>query len=227
MALQSKFALPSLFLHYARGCSLAESFYQSVAGPYQLLIVGDPLCQPFAVAPGVAAVGIQPGQEVKGMLTIRTTTHLPPLMRVGKVELFVDGRLVVRYQPGGEPQLDTTKLADGYHELRVVAVNADPIESRGRVILPLMVNNHGSKVELLVSPTAGATATEKIKISARQPGAAAIIVKQNNREVARIAGEAGKAEVLAATFGRGPVTLIAESEGPQPARSQPIQLEIR
>jgi len=43
-----KFPNASLHVHYARGCNLAESFYQSVQGPYQLLIVGDPLCQPWA-----------------------------------------------------------------------------------------------------------------------------------------------------------------------------------
>ena len=47
-AIQAKFPLPSLQLHYARGCSLGEAFYQSITGPYQLLIVGDPLCQPWA-----------------------------------------------------------------------------------------------------------------------------------------------------------------------------------
>ena len=26
------------------GCTLAEAFYQSVLAPYQLLVVGDPLC---------------------------------------------------------------------------------------------------------------------------------------------------------------------------------------
>ena len=47
-ALQAKFPFPYLHVHYARGCSLAEAFYQSIHGPYQLLVVGDPLCQPWA-----------------------------------------------------------------------------------------------------------------------------------------------------------------------------------
>ncbi len=55
--LQAKFPLPSLHVHYRRGCSLAESFYQSVAAPYQLLIVGDPLCQPWANRPSLSIDG--------------------------------------------------------------------------------------------------------------------------------------------------------------------------
>ncbi|MEO1496905.1 MAG: TIGR03790 family protein [Planctomycetota bacterium] len=56
-ALQWKFPLPSIQVHYRRGCSLAEAFYQSVGSPYQLLIVGDPLCQPWARRPGLSVAG--------------------------------------------------------------------------------------------------------------------------------------------------------------------------
>jgi hypothetical protein len=46
-AIQAKFPSPFIHVHYARGATLAEAFYQSVQGPYQLLIVGDPLCAPW------------------------------------------------------------------------------------------------------------------------------------------------------------------------------------
>jgi hypothetical protein len=134
--------------------------------------------------------------------------------------------LVARFAPGQSPQLDTSKLADGYHELRVVAVNGDAIESRGRTVLPFVVNNHGGKLKLSAS-TAAIAATNMVKISASQPGATSIVVRQNRREVARIEGAQGEASVLAATLGRGPVLLQAESSGPEPAFSQPLQLEIR
>lgn len=63
-AIQCKFPLPSMHLHYRRGCSLAEAFYQSVASPYQLLIVGDPLCQPWAQRPELSVEGWpNPGAE--------------------------------------------------------------------------------------------------------------------------------------------------------------------
>jgi uncharacterized protein (TIGR03790 family) len=226
LAIQAKFPLASLFLHYARGCSLAESYYQSVAGPYMLLVVGDPLCQPFAVFPKVEVEGIKPGQTVKGTLTIKAVASTVPLMRIGSLELFVDGRIVARFAPGQSPQLDTTKLPDGYHELRVVAVNSDAIESRGRVVLPIIVDNRGGSVELSASPQAGVTATDVVKFSVRQPGATSIAIRQNGRQIAQIKGEAGDASVLAATLGRGPVMLTAESQGPNPAISEPLRIEI-
>ncbi len=46
-AIQAKFPTPFIHVYYARGASLAEAFYRSVAAPYQLLIVGDPLCRPW------------------------------------------------------------------------------------------------------------------------------------------------------------------------------------
>ncbi len=56
-ALQGKF--PNAYVHwfYAQGASLAEAFYESVTGPYQLLIVGDPLCRPWGPAPEPPAAG--------------------------------------------------------------------------------------------------------------------------------------------------------------------------
>ena len=54
-SIQAKFPHPGIHVHYCRGASLAEAFYQSVNAPYQLLVVGDPLCQPWATIPQVAA----------------------------------------------------------------------------------------------------------------------------------------------------------------------------
>jgi hypothetical protein len=227
LALQAKFPLASLQLHYVRGCSLAESFYQSVAGPYQLLIVGDPLCQPWAAISKVTLLGVKPGDEVKDKFSVQPQINAAPGHRIGSLELFTDGRVVARFEPGKPLDLDTTKLADGYHELRVVAIDADPIETQCRVILPIFVNNHDQKLEFTVSPRSQVASTDKLRISLRQPGATAIVVRQNRREVARVKGESGEAEVLAESLGRGPVVLQAESEGEHPAASVPIRFDIR
>ncbi len=41
-AYQNKFPYPMVQVHYARGCSMVEAFYQAVYSPFQLLVVGDP-----------------------------------------------------------------------------------------------------------------------------------------------------------------------------------------
>jgi len=222
LALQAKFPLPSLQLHYVRGCSLAEAFYQSVSGPYQLLIVGDPLCQPWAAVPTITVAGVKPDEQVKGSLSIAPSGP----SSVGSCELYVDGKLNSRTAPGTPFNLDTTKFADGYHELRVVGVRSDAIETRGRKIVPIWINNHDATVVFTVSPADRIGATGKLKLAVRQPGAKGFVIRQNSREVARVQGEAGEAEVSAATLGRGPVALQAFSEGSAPATSRPVRIMV-
>lgn len=47
-AIPNKFPSPMLYGYYASGVSGIEAFYLSIVSPYQYLIVGDPLVQPFA-----------------------------------------------------------------------------------------------------------------------------------------------------------------------------------
>ena len=74
-AIQNKFPVPAIQVHYARGCSLAEAFYQSVWGPYQLLIVGDPLCRPWARIPAIHVSGVEAGATVHGRLILKPTAE--------------------------------------------------------------------------------------------------------------------------------------------------------
>ncbi|HEX2474879.1 MAG TPA: TIGR03790 family protein [Lacipirellulaceae bacterium] len=225
-AIQAKFPLPSLQLHYVRGCSLAEAFYQSVSGPYQLLIVGDPLCQPWAIAPRLTVKGISDPKKVSGTLSIMPSPATPGGRPIGAFELFVDGRLVARSSPGKALPLDTTKLPDGYHELRVVGIQADAIETQGRQIVPLMVRNREAPVEFQVAPQPGVSQLGKLRMRVKQPGATSIAIRQNSREVGRVQGESGELEIPAAMLGRGPVTLQAFSDGPAATVSQPVRISV-
>jgi hypothetical protein len=225
-AIQAKFPLPSLQVHYTRGCSLAESFYQSVSGPYQLLIVGDPLCQPWAVAPSITVEGVDVSKPISGSITITPAGKGTGSHVVGAFEMFVDGRLATHTQPGQVISLDTTKLTDGYHELRIVGSHADPIETQGRRILPITVSNHAVAIELEVAPSPGVGFAGKVKVRVRQTGATSITIRQNSRELGRVEGEAGELEIPAATLGRGPTTLQAFSEGKTAATSAPVVVQV-
>ena len=89
-------------VHYARGCTLAEAFYQSVHGPYQLLIVGDPLCRPWADIPQVSVAGVEPGAVVRGSPDAQAHRHAGRRSaRADRFELFVDGQRVAECKPGG------------------------------------------------------------------------------------------------------------------------------
>jgi uncharacterized protein (TIGR03790 family) len=224
--IQAKFPLPSLHLHYVRGCSLAESFFQSVSAPYQLLVVGDPLCQPWADIPTISVKGVKAWQKVSGTLSIVPTGEAKGAHAIGAYDFFVDGRLVSRSPPGKAVELDTSKLPDGYHELRVVGVLSDPIETQGRQVLPILVSNHEAALEMNVSPRQRVNYSEKLSVQVRHPGATAIVLRQNSREVGRVKGESGTIDVPASTLGRGPSTLQAFSEGGVTASSSPVRFQV-
>jgi hypothetical protein len=221
-ALQAKFPLPSIQLHYARGCSLAEAFYQSVSGPYQLLIVGDPLCQPWAAIPKITVAGVKPEEKVKGTISLKPSGP----NSIGNYELYVDGRLTARSVPGNPLPLDTTQVPDGYHELRVVGIRSDPIETQGRTIVPVFVNNHEASIEIKVAPATRIPLAAKIKVSVQQPGATSFTIRQNSRDLGHVKGESGDLEILATTLGRGPTTLQAISEGKAAAVSAPVRIFV-
>jgi hypothetical protein len=226
-AIQAKFPLPSLQLHYARGSSLAEAFYQSITSPFQLLIVGDPLCQPWAKFPTVTVEGIKPGQELKGSIAITPTGSTPDGQSVRMIDLFLDGKLTARMAPGKTLNLDTTKIADGYHEIRLIGVNKGPLETQGRIIVPVTVNNRGTKLEFEISPPRTIDNSASLRVSVRQPGATGITIRQNSRVLARVKGEAGEVTISAATLGRGPTTLQASSEGEAAMISEPLRMTVK
>jgi hypothetical protein len=228
-ALQAKFPLPSLHLHYVRGCSLAESFFQSVMGPYQLLIVGDPLCQPWALPPKVTVDGIRPDQEVSGEVQLSPGGLAAPSRRLGFFDLLIDGRLISRTTAGQKQNLsiNAAELSDGYHELRMIGTNADAVETQGRIVVPFQVNRGAPEIELEVRPAGDVSRSTKLRVRAKQPTATSIVIRQNSREVGRIEGSEGEVEIEAAGLGRGPTTLQAVSEGPAPAASQPVALAVR
>ena len=47
-AMWTKFPNARFYAHYASGCTMIESFFQSIRCPLQLLMVGDPLASPWA-----------------------------------------------------------------------------------------------------------------------------------------------------------------------------------
>jgi hypothetical protein len=206
-AVLQKFPLPMLQVHYARGCSLAEAFYQAVSGPYQLLIVGDPLCRPWADIPKVKVAGVTARFKVKGALKLEPSASTGSGKEVDHFELFVNGSRAGMCKPGGTLNLDTSLLPDGYHELRVVAVEAGLIQSQGRLILPVIIDNYGRKIEVKIVSQGTIRPDNPLVLQIDSPGSVGISVVQNSRIVARLTGEKGEMKIEAEQLGAGPVRL--------------------
>jgi len=229
-ALLDKFPLPSLQVHYARGCTLAEAFYQSVFAPYQLLIVGDPLCRPWANIPQVSVAGVQPGATVRGTLALKPTATFRGKSKVDHFEFFVDELRVAGCDADGTLPLDTTRLADGYHQLRVVAVEAGPIQSQGRQIVPIVAANHGRTIKASAAPKAAVRRGKPLVITASASDAVAIAVLYHDHLLGKIVGKEGTLSIDPATLGFGPVSLRVVGLGTGDPGSyvwaEPIELTV-
>ena len=149
LAIAEKFPSPFIHVHYARGCTLAEAFYQSVATPYQLLIVGDPLCAPWRQRPVVVVDGLAAGQTVAGAFSLKPSVAPLSAVAVQQFEIYVDGlRRGRASRPARAPAATRSEMLDGYHELRVVAVTGGPIEERTTTILPFTVDKSGRQLAI-------------------------------------------------------------------------------
>jgi uncharacterized protein (TIGR03790 family) len=87
-----KFPSPQDYFYQARGFSLAECYYMSLANPYQGLIVGEPLAAPFALPPGGAWVNLSTNSVLSGItnLTLQCTAGASN-RPIQQVDLFLDG----------------------------------------------------------------------------------------------------------------------------------------
>jgi uncharacterized protein (TIGR03790 family) len=87
-----KFPSPQDYFYQARGFSLAECYYMSLANPYQGLIVGEPLAAPFARPPVGVWVNLPANSVLSGttnlMLQCTASASNHPIQQV---DLFLDG----------------------------------------------------------------------------------------------------------------------------------------
>ena len=244
-ALQEKFPHPAIHVHYARGATLAEAFYQSVQSPYQLVVVGDPLCRPWATIPQVEVVKAEDGNGLAANGTLSGRIELLPQATVTRPKpprdgvaastgiehftLFVDGVQLAQCRPGERLPIETAQLADGHHELRVVATESSSVQSQGRWVLPVRFANHGKTLTLEAKPARVSVAgTVRVRIAGE--GLDGVAVFSMGRVLGRTAGGDATIEVPAELLGRGRVTIRATGRSGQGAansvNADPVTIEV-
>jgi hypothetical protein len=230
-AILAKFPSPMIQVHYARGCTLAEAFYQSVYGPYQLLIVGDPLCRPWADIPQVSVPEFKAGATVRGRLKLEPSIASSDKNAADHFELFVDGVRVAKCDPGKTLPLDTATLADGYHELRVVAVGSPPIESQGRQIIPIRTTNHNRTIQASLVGRGPWRADQPLTIDASSPGSIGIAAMHGSKVVGRVDSDKGKIVIPASTLGAGPVRIhvigLGSGDSKTNVAANPLEINLQ
>jgi len=224
-ALQPKFPTAFLHVYYSRGYSLAESFYLSVQSPYQLLILGDPLCQPWATEPRFE-LEFKPGQEIGTSVPLLTQ----PKDNIDRFAVLVDGVEQSSSIPGVRDFLRINGLSDGVHELTVVATAKAQPQTDGRKTVPFTIKRYGKSVELSLQANendACCSLGEKVTLKAQCADAEKINVYQSSRLLGSIEGSEGELEVVADIIGLGDVQLFAVGEGDGwSVRSSPLSVKI-
>ncbi len=206
-ALPNKFPSPMMQVHYARGCTVAESFYQSVLCPYQLLIVGDPLCRPWANIPEITSTGVTAGETVHDEIKVKPKARFPVGVKADHFEMILDGLKIRECPPDGLLEIDTANVADGAHELRVVAVSKGPVPARGEKIIPFASANHQRTIHLTCTPEKVVSVKKSLIITAKSPKSISIRIVHGTRLLSTITGDNGRVEIPAETLGLGPVWL--------------------
>lgn len=228
-ALWPKFPHTRFFVHYASGCTMLESFQQSLASPLQIFLLGDPLARPYGRAQPLTLICLTNNDEaVTGGVEFMVTGPSGVAPQGLSILYLLDGRSLVEAGRGTRAKLDTTKLDDGWHELRAVSYSAGNVKQQGFSTKRFAVRNRGRSVAIAPGVKTRLDAATPVDIRLEATGdAARFEILAQGSPVAAGAGPVLTAD-LAGT-GPGPVWLQAVAHYPDGgvARSRPQLVEIR
>ena len=110
--------------------------------------------------------------------------------------------------PDGSLAWNTATAPDGWHEVRVVAVESGPIRSQGRGD-PAAGHGESRADDRGVARAARKVETRRSRsiVKAKAPGCNMLVVLQGTRLVGGVKGDRGTIEIDPARLGAGPVRL--------------------
>ncbi|MCC7389101.1 MAG: hypothetical protein IT431_10070 [Phycisphaerales bacterium] len=154
-----KFTHARSMTYYFQGASMGESVFRALAYvPFQGLIYGDPLCRPFDL-PVTVTLADPPTNPVSGVIPFSPEGSTSKQFTfVFYFEVLVDNARVAA-DLTLPLQVDTTELADGWHDLRVLGYDTSYVESIGVWQSELVVDNLGRSASVAGADTTGDLAT--------------------------------------------------------------------
>ncbi len=206
-SIQAKFPHAMMHAYYADGLTLAEAFYSAISGPYQLLIVGDPLCQPFANSPDVRLEHwslSQPELRLKFELSAQPRLNGPS---PAYLELFVDGVPIASGPFSRMFDLKLSNASPGYHELGMIVIDDSNARSKRELRKPFILGGPEEQVKLeLALPLP----KEEIKLRvATQSNADRIDIRHLSRTIASTTESMAELSVPQIRVGYGPAIFQA------------------
>ncbi len=227
-AIQAKFPTPFVHVFYAEGCTLGESFYQAVSGPYQLLIVGDALCRPWS-KPLTLKVADLPadGGRITEPRELVARIESPAGMELAESRLYVDGRLVRTAGPGQSLTLDPSAYDSGCHEAAVVAVAKDAVRSVARQTFRFETGDAARQCEARLAAAGPLSWDEPARLRVSSNGARSIEVRWGTRVLGRVEGAAGEVTLDPPILGPGLVKLETIARHADNATVRAAAVEVR
>ncbi len=229
-SIQNKFPHPMIHVHYVDGLTAAEAFYSSVLCPYQLLIVGDPLCQPYCNPPrfsiqGKTDVVLEDQPLILSLLPDESSTATEP----EQIQWLVNG--ILRSQVPFENQIRMLfeKSEPGAHEIRLITKAATPIEQQFEQAFWVTIGTANEQIKLEV-PKAWELSNDKpLVISLGQITESSEIKILHDFEVVGTI-PIGQSSIVLSPIktGYGPVRLHAEQKltNGQTVRSLPVVVQV-
>lgn len=127
----------------------AESFYASIQSPYQLLILGDPLCQPYATPPRFKLSGCKDRQSLTDKIALE---FLPSEEdnSCDSVQLtwLIDGKIQTQTNFLTKLNIDVAPEDRGAYEWRFITKGPKPIETRWEKSLWVLAGPEETHVSL-------------------------------------------------------------------------------
>ena len=142
----NKFPSARFYVHYASGCTMLESLYQSIACPLQTLMLGDPMAKPYAIPMAVRVLGAD-SLDSTFTYVAQAKCQLPNVEF--RYSFLLDGREVQTVSESYEFPVRAQEWSDGYHELRAVARLKNKVEFSASVDKGIMIERLGRGVSIL------------------------------------------------------------------------------
>lgn len=158
-----------LFLdNYTRGLNLAESFWSAIPQlGWQNAVFGDPLCAPYTVR-GKVALAVTASGDSQTLYRLTARVEPVPSTTPAEVRFFLDGRLLAPVTPAKSPAevgvwiaetvVDASKIPDGWHQVRAVAVDDSPAAVQSCAATEFRTSAAGRSLRLAFPPQIPAAA---------------------------------------------------------------------
>ena len=206
--IRSKIPSPFAHVHYVRGCTILESIYQTVQNPYEILIVGDPLCRPFADKPEFKVTGIDDGMAAKRIINLHMKEVVEGSIEV--FEIYINGVKEGSVATGKPVRIETSSLASGFHELRVVAVNANNISNTQ--VFGFSLSHDVPKSALALEITnKSPLLNEELWIACQFATVVRVELWQNSRKIGEFPQDGKPLKIKSSDLGLGPTSIFAQA----------------